>query len=485
MKNSISTNYFVLFILAILLSSFQIYLGVSYSYDSNWYLLFSESIRNLSLERRVEYAPLISWTLGLIKLLGFHGVNAIFIYWLFLYFSILCLFQLYLRNIWLTFFSVGAILTNELYYRSIQYLWTEFGYSVILAAAVSSLLLIIVGKNERISSPIFFLAIAFLPLQRYIGSYISLYLAIIFLLWSPSNVYLKSICKLSLSFLPILIVMYWNFLISGHYSGPRSPSLVPSYIDNLVIAFNVLRSYMWPYWILFIGAVMYQISQAMRDFSKEKIFVLLILLTPFIQFFVQIYANSTYDIDKIHEPRYHIVLIPTLLFMSLLFIKFSVKSGIKYIWLILLAIIGFNLYIFKASTPFYSAENFIKEDRYIDVKKILSEIPPSVIYIYAQNGSVMSAEIILDGKILPDTYCKSYRAKGSIIGDHFSYVHDCFNGLPGHLYQPIKFGNQIKQGLTLVWKQGLPDNWRDNVIPKDLLYSEKEFTSFYVINATR
>ena len=137
--------------------------------------------------------------------LGFNTIISILIYWGISYFLILTVFYLTSKNFLYSIVGFIAILSNLSTFDLFRFVWTELGYSVILVMAVFSLYKYHNCYDKKFKI-LFLISIALLPIQRYIGAYISLYLGLIYLFLDKKHT-IKRGLELSLTLLPIIIAI--------------------------------------------------------------------------------------------------------------------------------------------------------------------------------------------------------------------------------------------------------------------------------------
>jgi hypothetical protein len=399
-----------LFSLAVVL--FQYTLEIKYSWDSNWYILFSDWIGNsFNFDRLAVYPPLYYLSLGLLESLGLNIVSSILVYWWISYFLILIVFFSITRSSLLSILGLITIISNPKTLSMFRYVWTELGYSVILMIATYLLFKILTEDKSKKYKVIFLISIALLPTQRYIGAYISTYLGLIYL-FSNRNYILNRLSELLVATLPLLFLFAWNLLLTGHIAGPRTASSIPM-MKNFILTQNVLFNVFRPEWLFLLITIL---VLAIISWKKRKFNILLLLLfIPFIQSFFQVLSNTMYAINGIN-PRYFIVFSPVIVLLITLVIDALVENKKRMlisIATIFILLTGFNFWFSNNKHYTYITNNHIYSDE--KIKSFLGNIKNSTtVGIFTGGGRHLSAEYILTSKIIPYMHCQKYKVVGNL-----------------------------------------------------------------------
>ncbi|MDU8885491.1 hypothetical protein RXV94_04905 [Yeosuana sp. MJ-SS3] len=457
LNNNYKNHYLWFSFVALVVVLLQSKLGIRYSYDSNWYIIFANRIsENLDFTHQPVYAPLYSWSLGFLNLIGLSTILSILVYWWVSYFFILIGFYLLLKNIGFSVLGLFVVLSNLTVSSLFRFVWTELGYSVLLIFSVLSLYKLINSSNKNYKV-LFLLSISLLPLQRYIGGFISVYLGLIYLFFNNKNILKKSF-ELFLATIPISTVVIWNLFVSGFISGKRK-SATSSLIDNLKQTLNVLYHNFSPEWLIFIF-ICFVIIILITKKKKISPILFFIFFTPIIQVCAQIYSNSTYSIDAI-QPRYFIVITPLIVLLLMLFLNEIFKKKHAYFqyysFLLFFILVSCNLFTINKRHHSVNSNN---EVSYKEIKRYINTIPEdSKIGVFAKNTICRQAELILTSKIIPITHCQNYKINGDYITEDLIYTPTC-NNLKGHVYVPINYDSKIKPNYIIIDKIGLSHDWK-------------------------
>lgn len=246
MKHSIC---FYLVIFSLLITSLQYHFGIGYSPDSNWYILLADRFGvSLDLSRRAVFAPLFPWSLGILRFIGLSTEASIFLYWFISYSILLFIFYRVTDSPTISCLAILAVLSNARTMGLFRMAWTELGYAVILLVAIYSLYELnapdrsIVGHDISYRYRLLFvISLSLLPLQRYIGAYLCVYLGLVYLIYGihgTPSLFSRAV-DLFVAATPTVLVLVWNVLISGHFSGSRA--LAPStFTQNIALTARVL-----------------------------------------------------------------------------------------------------------------------------------------------------------------------------------------------------------------------------------------------------
>ncbi len=463
-KLKTSKPYVLLIISALAVVLFQYFLGINYSPDSNWYLLLSDLMGNSNdFDRLAVLAPLYYWSLGILKFFGFSTIGSILFYWWISYSAILAILFSATKNIFLSVIGLIAILSNPANLALYRQVWTEMGYSAILMVSVYSFYKLATQKEKSNEYELLFLiSISLLPIQRYIGAYISIYLGLVYLFLNIKYI-LERFRNLIMAALPLIFVVSWNILLTGHISGFRKTGIF-TLMENYELAKKVILDFFYPEWvILFIGILII----AIVSFKKRKLNPLIfLLLVPTIQLISQIASSTIYKFDII-GPRFFIVLAPTIVLLVVLWVQEIFKNKINYIFasfIILMLLIGLNIvygnwnrYPFVDKYPLYDKGY---TGSYTSVKKFLSQIKDtSTVGILVGGKKYLSARFILDPKIIPYTHCQQYKTVGDFRSNEILYVPICRNQT-GLVYRALEYWGQHKMHYILISKYRLHKNWK-------------------------
>lgn len=452
--------YIWLSIIALSIILFQYFLGIKYSWDSNYYLLFSDGIASSNnFDRMAVYAPLYYWSLGILNFFGLSSVGSILLYWWISYFAILTVLFSLTRNIVISALGLIAILSNPTTLSLYRYAWTELGYSAILVVAIYSLYKILTEEKENNSYQLIFLiSISILPVQRYIGGYLSVYLGLIYL-FSNRKYILNRLSKLIIATLPLIFVISWNVLLTGHMSGSRQPGSL-SLLENFELARKVLFQNFSPEWIILLILILITsiISWKKRKFNP----LLLLLFIPIAQLIFQIISSTIYAFDTIN-PRFFIVLTPAIILLIALTLQDNIKNKKGYIVglvVVFVVIISLNFsYGNQKQYPFLKKES---HDTYTKTKSFLLQIEElSTVGIYTGGHQLLGAQFILTSNIIPSSHCQNYKSVGNFRSGDLSYIPAC-NNESGHIYVPVVLAKNILLPQYIVVSKGrLPKKWKD------------------------
>ncbi|MFC4721175.1 hypothetical protein ACFO5O_02495 [Geojedonia litorea] len=470
-KNNLRNPYLWFFIVAFLVTLLQYQLGIRFSYDSNWYIYNASKIgENLDFTRPPVYAPLYGWSLGFLNLIGISTIGSVFIYWWASYLCLLIGFHFLLKNVGLTICCLCVVLSNLTTNNLFKFVWTELGYSALLMFSVSSLYTFKISNNKAFKI-LFLISIALLPLQRYIGAILSVYLGLVYLFHSKNKIVQRAI-ELVVSAIPITILVLNNFLLSGHFSGARESATI-SLATNVKSTIRVLYYNFSPEWIIYF--LTFIISFFIIRKSQRSVFLFFICLTPIIQVVSQIYSNSKYHIDLIN-PRYFIVLTPLLVLLIILIFKETNKGKnvIYRSYFLFITLILSNLFLLKKRDAFINNE---PQASYSKIKLLVSDLPEkSKIGVFVKNTVFLQSELILASKIIPDNHCQSYAIKNDVNSKDTSFIPKCTR-LNGHTYIPIKYNTNNKPDYVLIDKNGLNEDWKKYFINYNII----DLNSHYVL----
>ncbi|SFV63090.1 hypothetical protein MNB_SV-6-558 [hydrothermal vent metagenome] len=446
----------------------QYHVGFECSWDSLWYILFADWIGNsLNFDRLAVYPPLYYETLGFFKLFGLSTISTILLYWWICYYIIITLFYSLTRNITVSILALLAILSNIDLWNTYRTIWTEMGYSVLLLTALHSLYKYLNSVDSKNSYKYLFLfSIAMLPIQRYIGVYISIYLGLIYLFSSKKDL-LQRFYDLMMAITPLLFVLAWNYLLSGFVAGPREPSPY-SFAKNFHMSRDVLSGNFHIESVFYIVISLFLIISMLKRRRFSSLFLL--LLVPAIEVFFQIVSNTQYNINIINQ-RYFVVLVPSVVLLITLFIEGQFKKRNKIMISLMLAsymiIIGYNV------KRHYNAYITNPTQNYMKVKNYLFNIKaPSKIGVFTGGYQHYGSDYILLDQIIPLAHCHKYKsvAKFNMLTKEYAdglrdfegiyYLPTCSNTI-GHIYAPLTRELKNSPDNILVSKRRLPRDWRN------------------------
>lgn len=474
---SISSLVFIAFLCTIL----QTYHGIHYSDDSRIYILFSQILSdNFDFDKPEAYAPLYIWTLALLKSLGLGTVAAIYFTWFFYYLIITFSFSLVSKSSLLSGIGLIFVFSNMATGFLYRYVWTELGYAALLTLSCATLYTISSLHSEKMCR-FFLLTLALLPLQRYIGAFIAMYLSLIYLLsYRDLADRLLALKKLSFIFTPAAIIYSWNFLSSGDISGPRIGVTTPY---RLVIdqATSVIIEDFFVEWAMWLGLstlLLVRILSTSHSGRKTTVITSLLMMTPLVQIAAQIYSNSAVAIDPMNT-RYLIILTPVFYLLLLIFSRTNSPSN-SFIFVALVAVIAISANIYSTDR---SRFNFFWKAFDIDLIKTRAELgylEPSRIGVYFDKAgfpatrNFMASDYILAGRILPNRMCKTYIARGEYrLMEPYVYLPNCLNS-PGHTYEMILDEHTAdKYDALLIYKDRLSSDWPNNL---DITFDDYKIT---------
>ena len=441
----------------------QNYIGILYNYDSNAYLYFANNIvYNLDFLRDPRYAPLYSFSLSFLQFSGLNTVQSILVYSLGSYYLILLGFYLISKNSIFSIIGFFTIFSNLTTATQFRFVWTELGYSVLLITAVLGLYKYKISYNTKYKF-LFLFSIALLPVQRYIGGYVSLYLGLIYFFLYKKNFVNRGV-ELFLTTIPLVIVILWNIYLSGYISGPRVKAHL-GLIENTKLVLKVLYFNFSPEWLIYLFIVFILFILIWK--KKKSLFLFFIFITPFIQVCSQIQSSSTYRINKINT-RYFIVLTPLIIFLLIIFLKEIFKKNKSHYKYYLLALfIGLNSSNLFLLTNRYDynlgGQNRnlnTKIESFAKVREFLSSIPRNTnVGIYVRNTKFLQAEFILTSRIIPQNHNQGYSVSKNYKTGNSSYIPQNNNG---HIYTPIYMDSIIKPNYLLIHKSYLKNDWQKN-----------------------
>jgi hypothetical protein len=464
---SVSTLILIAFLCTIL----QAYHGIQYSDDSRIYILFSQILSdNFDFDKPEAYAPLYIWTLALLKLFGFGTVAAIYCTWFSYYLIIAFSFSLISRDSLLSGIGLIFVFSNMATGVLYRYVWTELGYAALLSIACAALYTSVNLKSEKMCR-LFLLALALIPLQRYIGAFVAMYLSLIYLLTQQGLANrLHASKKLFLIFTPAAVIYSWNFLSSGDISGPRigvttSYRLVIDQARSVIFEDFLVE---WAIWLVLSTLIFVRMFSSCDSGRDRIILTILLMMTPLVQIAAQIYSNSTVAIDQMN-PRYLIILTP-IFYFSLLISSRIISPSNRFILVALVAAIGIVANIYFADR---SRFNFFSRSFDLDLVKTrtaLGYLEPSRVGVYFDKAgfqsmsNFMASDYILAGRILPNRMCKKYIARGDYrLMEPYVYLPNC-QIFPGHTYEMILDEQASgKYDALLVYKDRLSRDWLDNL----------------------
>ena len=464
---SSKVNYLVVAFVSLLIVLLQYHIGFEYSWDSLWYILFADWIGDsFNFDRLAVYSPLYYETLGFFKLFGLSTISTILLYWWICYFIIISLFYTLTKNMFISILALFAILSNINLWVTYRTIWTEMGYSVLLLAALYSLYKYLDNNDSKNSYKyIFLFSIAMLPIQRYIGVYISIYLSLLYLFSSKKDL-LQRFYDLVIASIPLLFVLVWNYLLSGFIAGPREPSPY-SFEKNLHMSRDVLSGYFHIESVFFIVIFLFLIISILK--TRRSYSLLLLFLVPIIEVFFQILSNTQYNINAIN-PRYFVVLVPSVVLLITLLIKDKFQRYRKTMLFLLftsyMIIIGYNVkrhYYAYITNP---TQNYTKVKHYLFNIKA-----PAKIGIFTGGYQHYSSDYILLDQIIPLAHCHKYKsvAKLNMLSKEYADGLRDFEGIyylptcskrSGHIYAPLTRELEDKPNNILIAKRRLPRDWR-------------------------
>ncbi len=326
---------------AVLISLFAVVFfqmqGIQYSPDSEWYSLFSSLYSCGQFDRLAVFPPLFYSILSFFKMLG-AGESSYFIYQFICFFSLMSVFLIVTRNPFYSFFIFALLLSSHLVVEAYSYIWTELGYSVLMCLIVYFFYRCLTKDvhNEQI----FFLIVlvAILPLQRYIGIFVSLYVVVAVAVFHLDrlNPFVLLRCGI-MAGAPFLFLILWNINISGELTGLRAPASV-SLLENLRSLVEVLHEFSG-----FVALYLASFVYAVRSLLMSKSSLIIISFVPLVQLAAQLYASTSVHIDPMGF-RYVVPVIPAVL----LIFCFAAKEFIfeKQLVSRLLGVLGFFSLVF-------------------------------------------------------------------------------------------------------------------------------------------
>jgi len=297
--------------------------GIGLTWDSNYYLLFSQRMRlNLDFSTDGTYAPLYSMILaGLTALGASTGVAVVLVH----AGSIMAIFLSATRlvraaqapplmalaaGLYVTLVALGSVI--------FQFVWTEIPYCALLT--VSTAITVSIWRGGLRPSVWWLLPIGLLAPMRFIGLVPSIYLSAL-ILWRMiprAKVDLRALLRLAagtfLAFGPIALFACLNHRAWGCALGCREPSTT-GVGENLVatgVTFaselpqftGVVLIFVTAGWFVFTGPISRSNFRSAAWIIPLSIVALSIL--------AQVYASSRVEIDPI-GPRYYAPLYPLFL----------------------------------------------------------------------------------------------------------------------------------------------------------------------------
>jgi hypothetical protein len=461
--------YMWIFIGSAAFTALQYNLGVLYSWDSNWYLIFSESMsENMDFDRKAVYAPLYYFSLSILQFLGFTSEGSVVAYWFICYSALVFFLYRVTKSVvasLLIFVVIVAVEATGVLYR---FAWTELGYATILVAASVFLYEHLAKGKSKKSELAFLVCLSLLPVQRYIGGYIAVYMGLVYLSFSPSvSCFFKRSRRLALATIPLVSIILWNMIISGEVSGPR-PETPYSYAENFNLAESVIFNHfkwVWFLWLLCIASSAAVLVLNFKGRSKYWLVLVAIGLVPAVQALAQIHSSSIYQFDEI-GPRFFIVLVP--FFYAYFLIVINEISYAKRWFFMSASVLGVFLLSYSGNGRYDFFEKNNIEKSTAQIRDYLGEESPSTVGFYIRGQNHLAAEYILSKKILPNNMCKEYRLQGSFRdNDRYVYLPKC-DVIPGHQFVMVRNSEEFsKQHINVVYKQRLPEDWRVSLNVKE------------------
>lgn len=404
--------------------------GFADSPDSGWYLLVADSFSQGHFERNPRYAPLYSYCLGALKFLGLNFHQAITVYMGLIFAAFLWFGNQIIKNIPILILFFLSVLFNATTYQAFHMIWTETGYSLFMFIATVGLLRM--EKGNANYSYLVILGACALPVQRYIGGYLSFYLGLLYIFFDLklSQIVRRGVWMV-VAAIPAATLILMNYMNTETVAGNGREPATYGILENTVMLLGIFRHYFAYEMILYALALMYTVSLVVR--KKVTFRYLLIFLIPLVQMIAQIHSSSTYRFDDIN-PRFVIPIIPTVYLLILLSISNALNlenfrriseprlKQSAYLFLTLILAVGSLL---AKETHFKSVYSKGNQQRFLKIKNEISEVPFNSTIAFYINPVRRTSPWVQLPRIIPDHFCQRYEQIKPITDHHLTYIPTC------------------------------------------------------------
>ena len=420
---------------------YQAQQGALFSWDSDAYLITANKLAHLfSLERGALYAPLYPLTISIPQFVGFDTLQAVQIAWFISFLLIAGSAYILSRSVIVAAMALLFLFANEATAYHYRFAWTEMGYAALLTTAISGLFLHITDTKNKIALFVFLMTFALLPVQRYIGGYMSLLLGLIFIGYSVDRkMFLQRAGMTALATIPSIMVVLHNYALTGHLTGERSAA-ESSFLQNVEFTWLTLVQSFRGEMVLVVSTIAFALVVLIRRKKQRKLAVLLLLLAllPIAQVIFQNIASSLVRIDQVNE-RYFIVLTP-IVFINAIIVASIWEPSRRW-----------PLFIAAASALLANAV-LGQSDQYspskpsafpaLPLQQYLTSLPVSEVALFADGTHHLWADEVLTNEIIPPSHCQSYQAIGDFSTTEAVFAPGC-DDIPGHSYHPVANPNEV------------------------------------------
>ena len=426
-------SFVSLFVLAA--TVYQAQLGAFYTWDSDVYLIMANKLAHqFSLERSALYAPLYPLTISIPQMVGFDTNQAVQTAWFISFFLIAVSAYLLSRSVVVAVMALLFLFATEATAFNYRYAWTEMGYAALLTTAISGLFIHITNTDNRKALLMFLIALALLPVQRYIGGYMSFLLGLIFIGFSVDRkMFLRRSGMSALAAIPTVLVILHNYELSGHFAGKRSAA-ISGFVQNAELSWSTLVQSFQGEMVLVAVTITISIIMVFRTEHQRKlaVFLLLLALLPVAQIIFQIISSSSVHIDQINE-RYFIVITPVV-FINILIISLVWGQSRRRMFFTAVVVALITNMLLGQSDKFDRSQQ--SSQAATPLRQYLANLPVSEVGLYADETRHLLADEVLTNKIIPSSHCSSYQAIGDLTNSIAVFAPDC-EQLPGHSYWPV------------------------------------------------
>ncbi len=420
---------FCVFFIAIATWYFQ-RIGFADSPDSGWYLLVADSFSQGLFERNPRFAPLYSYCLGTLKFLGLNFHQALTVYLGLTFAAFFFIGNQIIKNIPILILFFVAIFLNAPTYEAFHRIWTEVGYSLFMFIATVGLLRMVTRSSNF--SYLVILSACALPVQRYIGGYLSLYLGLLYIFFDlKSSQIIRRFLWMVVAAIPATTLILMNYLSTETIAGNGRDPATYSIRENTTMLLGIFRHYFSYEMILYAFAIVYTASLVAR--KKVNLRYFLIFLIPLVQMLAQIHSSSTYKFDDIN-PRFVILVIPTVYLLILLSISNALnfetlprisESRVKHsVYLILIAMLTIGSFFVKEK-HFKRVYGESNRRQFLGIKNAISSVPIDSKIAFYFNPIIRTIPWVELPRMVPDHCCQHYKQIKPITDQHLTYIPTC------------------------------------------------------------
>ncbi len=400
--------------------------GYVFTWDSNMYLIFADMFAQGYPDRESSYAPLTIWSLGALRrILGDFpaSLNAYF-------------FIVWFAWFWLVSRAAGGALLagalafvvlfgNPVVLEQFAIVLSEPAYSVLFSIAFVSLLALVLPAGRQKAPPAgwqaaFLIALALLPVQRYAGAFVAVFLGAAYLVAQPG---LQRLRRLALAALPGLFVLFWNLRATGHPTGYREPSH-RGFAENMATLGDTIGATFRPELAMFallvalLGLLWHRQT---RDTARGRrmragIAVALALLSIPAPLVLQAWTAARIDLDPL-TTRFVVVLVPVIVAGLILAVAGLIRPALaprplarEAFWAVLLL----ALVPVSARFEWELGEVPAHARSYPEVQHFLARLGPGEVAVIADGTRhLLAADILLDRFAEPGGTCSRFATRGS------------------------------------------------------------------------